>query len=269
MALLAIGELETTVSDSDWNRVLVLSASALPALRYQALSTLFRLRAEQTIADLLQALVDSDDEIRWLGWHLLAQWQSRVSTGEPPSAPDTSIDALRANSVLNEPVRLRALTALAERESPRIRGEALMLLLRLRIPQGFPLVRSLFESAQGLNQGQRESLILMLGEGGYQESIPWLTRLAKLGWFEGPLAWVATLALARLEDAAARKSIVSELTSRSANRRCRAVEAVRALRLLEAEPVVERLAKTGAPGLSASEAASVLSELRAGSGPRV
>jgi HEAT repeat protein len=262
MALLAIGELETEVSDADWSRLLILSGSELPALRYQALSTLFRLRAEQTIPDLLQALVDSDEEIRWLAWHLLDQWQARI----PP--PNTSsgggiVDDLRCDSILEEPARLRALAALAEREPPRIRAEALLLLLRLKIPQGLALVRALVESPKGIDDGQRVALISRLGEAGYREGVPWLSRLSKLGWFEGRLAWSATVSLAWLGDVAARKAIVAELDSRSANRRCRALEAVRTLRVQEATSAVERLARTGAPGLPASEAEAVLNDLRA------
>ncbi|MGC4070329.1 MAG: HEAT repeat domain-containing protein [Polyangiaceae bacterium] len=263
MALLAIGELAAEVSDGDWNQLLVLSGSELPALRYQALSTLFRLRAEQTIPDLLQALVDSDEEIRWLAWHLLDQWQARVDPSSAPSPSAVASGGFRMESVLEEPARLRALIALAEREPPRIRAEALLLLLRLKVPQGVALVRSLVDSSQRLDRDQCAALIARLGEEGYEEGIPWLSRFSKLGWFEGPLAWISTVSLARLGDSSARKAIISELDSRSANRRCRALEAVRALRISEAASVVERLARTGAPGLSVSEAEAVLKELRA------
>jgi HEAT repeat protein len=253
MALLALGELPFAAIDAEVAQISIFLDSELPALRYQALSTLYRLRQADTVSRLWLALRDPDPEIRWLGWQLLDDWQGKVDA-------DPSLLGTEWN--LREPVRLQELSVLAEQSPPKVLVEAGLLLLRLKEPSVLELLLPLLERSRGLDAGQVERVILRLGEVNCRASVPWLSKRARTGWFEGPFGWVSLCALAQLGERTARDAIVAELRSSSARRRCRALAAVRTLHLTEAVGMVESLAKTGVAGLTASEVEAALSELR-------
>lgn len=250
MVLLALGELTTTPSDAEMARIAVFLGSELPALRYQAISTLFRLRPDEYVTTVMSALRDSDPEIQWLGWQLL----------------DDGFGALRQlteknNASLSDPALFRELLNLASAAPPHVRIVAGTLLLRVDPNQVFEMIKPLLERPRGLSSGQLERVIARLGETQCQASVPWLKKQARVGWFEGPLGWISLCALARLGDSDARKAIVAELRGSSAKRRCRALEAVKTLRLTEALGTLESFVKSGVAGMTRSELDAALFEV--------
>lgn len=249
MALLALGELATTVTDAEVAKVRSYLTSELPALRYQAISTLYRFRKDESTAQLLQSIEDPDAEIRWLGLHLLDEW---LGTSD-------GVGSLLAQ--VGEPA---ALAERMGRDVPHVRAEAGLLLLRWDSQIAFAMLETLLDRPKGLEAGQLEGLIERFGTTGCRQSIPWLKRHARRGWFEGRLGWVALLSLARLGDAEARQAIVEELRASSLRSQARALEAVRQLRLAEAVTVLEAMTASGKGWALAEEAQAILTDLRRG-----
>jgi hypothetical protein len=199
----------------------------------------------------MNALRDADPEIQWLGWRLL-------DGGFGESALSTEVHHVS----LDDPALFRELLDLAGAAPPRVRLVAGTLLLRINPNQVFEVLKPLLERPRGLLPGQIERVIERLGETGCQASEPWLKKQARVGWFEGPFGWVSLCALARLGDVDARKTIVTELRSSSAKRRCRALEAVKTLRLTEALGTLESYVKSGVAGMTRSELDAALFEVR-------
>jgi hypothetical protein len=263
MALLAIGELSVRSSDVDVLRVSSFLRSELPALRYQSLLSLYRMRATDVYPELWRAIHDFDVELQWLGWHLLDDWYSK------PDAPSrargecaTERDHCGFLPKLRQPERVQELFFLAEKATPKVRLEATLLLLRFDEAEAWRILRSLLERPRTLESGQVERAVRRLGSANCRSSVPWLLKRARVGWFEGMYGWTAICALAQLGESAARATIIAELGSSSSRRRHRALEAVRSLHLVEAISIVEKWVKIGTPETIASEVQSVLEELR-------
>jgi len=265
--LLALGEFRD-VGPLALERIIPYRKSALPALRYQSLSTCYNLRESGILDRLVEATSDSDVEVRWLGWHLLADCCSHSPSirdaGRSRVNPVTE-DAEPFHSELLErlkdPAQAAALFHSATSDVARVKAEAAILLLEADAERAFRLVQPLLDHPKGIDPYQFERLILKFGEVGCRLSVPWMSKHARRGWFEGRIGWYCLVALAHLGERDARQEVVRELESPNARRRSRALAAVRRLRLVEATVLVERLAKHGAPGLSQADAEQVLLEL--------
>jgi hypothetical protein len=203
--------------------------------------------------ELLNAIHDADAEMRWLGFHLLDDWLARSETDMSSSAQQTLLEKLGEPAKLCERVR---------NDVPHVRAEAGLFLLRLDGKSAFAMLMPLLERSKGVEEGQLERLIERLGATGCRESIPWLKRHARRGWFEGRFGWVALVALAQLDDSTAKGAIVDELRSASPKSRSRAFDAVRLLRLGEAREVLEAMAVSGKSAQIAAEAREILLVLR-------
>jgi hypothetical protein len=162
---------------------------------------------------------------------------------------------------LKDPAQAAALFHSATSDVARVKAEAAILLLEADAERAFRLVQPLLDHPKGIDPYQFERLILKFGEVGCRLSVPWMSKHARRGWFEGRIGWYCLVALAHLGERDARQEVVRELESPNARRRSRALAAVRRLRLVEATVLVERLAKHGAPGLSQADAEQVLLEL--------
>jgi hypothetical protein len=252
-ALVAIGELSTEPTEEELVRIAGYLHSDLPALRYQSLSTLYRLCPAQYAAELEQAIRDPDAEIRWLGWHLLDDWFEKLETS--PGADTIS------SQYEKESVR-RQLVLLASDSPPRVRLEAATFLLRIDPKSAQKMLLPLLERPHGLERGQGERAIDRLGRRHCRECIPWLTKQARTGWFETTFGWASLCALARMGEVEPKKRIVAELNSSSARRRGRALDAVRDLKILEALGTIEGFVKSGVAGMTLSELEAVATELK-------
>jgi len=265
--LLALGEFRD-IGPLALERIIPYRKSALPALRYQSLSTCYNLHEPGILDRLIEATSDSDVEVRWLGWHLLADCCSpSPSMRDPgrsrvkPITEDAEPFHSELLARLKDPAQVAALFHSATSDVARVKAEAAILLLEADAERAFRLVQPLLDHPKGIDPYQFERLILKFGEVGCRLSVPWMSKHARRGWFEGRIGWYCLVALAHLGERDARQEVVRELESPNARRRSRALAAVRRLRLVEATVLVERLAKHGAPGLSQADAEQVLLEL--------
>jgi HEAT repeat protein len=252
-ALVAIGELSTEPTEEELVRIVSYLHSELPALRYQSLSTLYRLGPARYRPELDQAIRDPDPEIRWLGWHLLDDWFEKTDTNQ--------IEEPIGGNYEKETDR-RELILLATDAPPKVRLEAVTFLLRIDPQSAQKLLLPLLERSHGLERGQGERAIDRLGRLNCRECIPWLTKQARTGWFETTYGWASLCALARMGEVEPKKRIVAELNSSSARRRNRALDAVRDLKILEALETVEGFVKSGVAGITFSELEAVARELK-------
>lgn len=226
MALLALGELGARGDSSLATAVRPLLGSPRPALRYQAIVTWSRILAPQAgLDELVRALEDVDEEVRWVAWSLIEESIDMLE-GSRSQNHQAEVEALAFMEELAA-VRVKLVTR-AEDPAPRIQVVAASVLMRLGedafmmqllergVRAAKPIVGDLIERCRRLR---------------FEPARVWLNGLARRGWLEGPHGWPATVALAALGDSKAESAILNELDARSARRRERALRAVSDLKL--------------------------------------
>lgn len=242
LALLAIGELGVPVSRDDLAQIRPLLDSALPALRYQALVTWSRVLGPASgWPELITALDDTDDEVRWVAWSLIEealmrhQANARGDNAADASIPPQTIDRLRLRG---------ALESRASDSVLRIQVIAASVLFRLGDASPMDRLCERIQHGGKLEQKIVVDLIERWGRLQYEPARSWLTRHARRGWLEGPFGWSATVALGALGDLSAQSAILAELDVVSARRRERALKAVKELKLVAARERVLRLTRS-------------------------
>lgn len=236
MALLALGELANASELEVIEAIRPLLESGLPALRYQALVAWSRLAGTAGVTEIVVALDDDDTEVRWVAWTLLEERIEKQRT--PSSGPLTP----RCNAVDGN-VLLETLHPRGDDACMRIRVVAASAMLRLG--DSAPMARLLerVERASGVSREDLVAITQRFGKLKFEPARKWLARYARRGWFEGPLGWPATVALAAFGDPAGEQAVLQELDSVSVRRRGRALEAVLDLRMVAALDQVRRLEK--------------------------
>jgi hypothetical protein len=224
MALLALGEV-ASAEDAEVQRILDEALScAEPPLRFQALLACPRLLARGSEGVLRAATADTDGHVRALAWRLLEQMSAE--DGE-----EVDLDAVLA----------QAQGALVD-ESIEVRLAAAILLKRLGSPAGAEAIEDALNGRLPLNPEDEQAAIEAAGQLGLHRACPGLKRRARGGWHAAyPFAWHARVALARLGDEAAQKSILRGLQSWSRDTRTLAVAAAGQARLIRARAALEAM----------------------------
>jgi HEAT repeat protein len=123
-----------------------------------------------------------------------------------------------------------------------VRLVAAIVLGRLGIMDGAAVIVEALNGRELLNPDDEQEAIERAGEFGLTRSRPGLERRARGGWLVGqPFAWHARVALARLGDANARRTIVRALGAWSRDTRTLAVVAAGKARLAEAREALQAM----------------------------
>jgi HEAT repeat protein len=228
MALIALGEIGGTEADP---RVLAAVERALedeaPALRFQALIASSRLGAAFAEAALLRGARDADAEVRHVSFRLL---EERATTGDMVVRP-------------SDPV-LRAAERGLRDDAPSVRLAAAVLLGRAGERS---CTKVIVEGVEGgsahLDPEDEQAAIVLAGELSLREATRGLERRAwgRFGVGQGRFAYEARIALARLGDERAKRTILGGLRAWSRDARTLAVVAAGRAHLVEARATIEAM----------------------------
>jgi hypothetical protein len=238
MALLGVGELaqpEHAASCAAATRGLV---DPLPAVRYQAIVALARLRGVAALESLLVGTRDADPEVR----HVAFRVAEEVFGGAQPEQVPLVLTQ-RARGALrddNSDVQLSAAILLA------VLGEA----------AGRERLIEAINARQRIRHAEDEVIAIELcGELRLAQAMPGLERRA-FGWLgpRTPVSWHARVALAELGHPRAKSAILRGLSAWSRDARTLAVAAAGRARLAEAREILQRM--VGAPERAEPDAVS-------------
>ena len=214
---MALGELADIGSREAIGVALDATGSALPALRYQGLVTLRKLKQADALDDLLSKTTDEDPEVRWVAIRLIDElwFPQSTRTASPPALNGPSATVLnRLRPVMQDAV-------------PRVAVAALLLLARLSDASAIDKLPTLLSSASyKLELQDEEAVIDLIGQFNLVHAKMDLERRAWRWFWEGPVTWNARVALAQMGDARARQAILQCLNSNSPLKCARAIEAV-------------------------------------------
>lgn len=243
MAVLALGEL----SPEGNKQVAALLERTLrsnsPALRFQALLAASRIGIGNWSAHLDRGADDADPKLRYLALRLIDEGWSR--TDDLPSELSA-----RVEGALND-------------ADAQVRTAAALVAVQRRSELGRRRVAEALNAGLSLPAPEDEQVLIELaGEFGVNDAAPGLRRAAwgRFGMIPGRFAWQARVALARLGDEAARRTIRKGLASRNRDARTLAVAAVGEARWRELLPELERLAAS--EGADPDALADALRQLR-------
>lgn len=245
MALVAVGELGKASDGRVQHATRLLLSDLAPEMRFQALIAARNVLSESAFADALtRAHDDEDPEVRYIALRLAEEaWTE--STPPPRSL-------------------LAAARKAAKDDAAMVRLVAAVVLVRAEDPSGADLLASLLNGrAAGLSAEDEAEALALAGKHRIRAALPGLRRRAFGGWFgSSPLSWHARVALARMGDARARRSIVSGLSAWTRDGRTLAVVAAGEARIVEARPKLEALAREpgGADPDAIARALELLSE---------
>lgn len=219
MALLALGEVAPIGDAGVVERVERLLAAPEPELRFQALVAIERLAPARADAAIAAAAGDADDEVRAMAFRLA---ERRFPSGSsPPARLLAAAEAALGDAVLL--VRATAALFLAAREDERAYATL------LGIIDG---------SVAGVATAELQAAIELTVPLRLTAAVPGLTRRAfgPFGMRSDPIAWHATVALARLGDERARRAILRRLDAWTHDARTLAVVAAGRAKLEQARP---------------------------------
>jgi HEAT repeat protein len=236
MALLAVGELAATQHAAACAAALRGLVDPLPAVRYQAVVALARLRSEDALESLLVGTRDTDPEVR----HVAFRVAEEVFGG-------------RANERVPTVLAQRARGALRD-DNRAVQLSAAILLATLEEEAGSERVVEELNARRRIQHVEDEVIAIELcAELRLVAAIPGLERRA-FGLLGGrtPVSWHARVALAELGHARAKSVILRGLSAWSRDARTLAVAAAGRARLTEARAILQRM--VGAPERAEPEA---------------
>ena len=223
-ALSALGELCGPDDESALSAIRAALEDELPALRFQALIAYALVLGERAIPALIAAFEDRDARVRYVA---LRAAEERLADGCP--------DDLRAE------VLARAGAALAD-SARDVRLAAAILLARTREEAARAELAAVVNSTRPASEPEDEQTAVDLaGELGLEAAEPGLMRRAFGRLRRDRFAWEARVALARLGNERARRSILKDLRSWSYEVRSMAVAAAGRARIPEARPLLLEL----------------------------
>lgn len=227
-ALIAIGEVADRSLPGLMAKVEQMTEAPEPALRYQALVALRHLCGIEAARRLLEALDDSDEELRWVALRLLEELAADHGDGrlEVPDWLEGGLD--RIGKRLQDP-------------GPRVRLAAAILLGKMGDERAKPVLIELLSVHSACDGHDLLAAVQLVADLRLEEARPALISRARRGWGEGELGWVSLVALARLGDTHARGEVVKELAAASLARRARAVQALIDMPVPEAADSLARL----------------------------
>ncbi len=252
MALVAVGELAEPERPDACGAATRGLVDALPAVRYQAVVALARLRREAALESLLVGTRDQDAEVR----HVAFRVAEEIFGGKPREQVPLSL-LQRARGALRD-------------DSYGVQVAAAILLTVLDDAGGAPRLVEIVNARRRVVHAEDESVAIELcGELGLADARPGLERRA-FGVLGGrtPSSWHARVALAQLGHPRAKAAILRGLSAWSRDARTLAVAAAGRARLLEARPLLTAMvdAPERAEPEAVSEAISRIDEDR-GAGP--
>jgi hypothetical protein len=225
MALLGVGELakpEHIVACAAASRGLV---DPLPAVRYQAVVALARLRGTAALESLLVGSRDTDPEVR----HVSFRVAEEVFGGSPVEQVPLVL-MQRARGALRD-------------DNPTVQLSAAILLAVLGEAAGRERLILTVNARQRIRHAEDEIIAIELcGELRLSQATPGLERRA-FGWLGArtPVSWHARVALAELGHARAKSAILRGLSAWSRDARTLAVAAAGRARLAEAREILQRM----------------------------
>ncbi len=225
MALLAVGELAERDHEPSCSAATRGLVDPVPAVRYQAIVALARLRAEAGLEALLVGTRDADPEVR----HVAFRVAEEVFGGAAPE---------RIPLVLTQ----RARGALRD-DNRAVQLSAGILLAVLGEQAGRERLVEAINSRHRIQHVEDEVIAVELcGELGLVAATPGLERRA-FGLLNGrtPVSWHARVALAELGNARAKSAILRGLSAWSRDARTLAVAAAGRARLAEAREILQRM----------------------------
>lgn len=238
MALLALGELAAAQHAAACAAALRGLVDPLPAVRYQAVVALARLRHEDALESLLVGTRDADPEVRHVAFRVAEEiFGGKLSDQVPLVLAQRARGALRDD---NRAVQLSAAILLA------VLGEAV----------GRERVVEALNTRSTIQHVEDEVIAIELcGELGLATATPGLERRA-FGILGGrtPVSWHARVALAELGHPRAKSVILRGLSAWSRDARTLAVAAAGRARLAEAREILQRM--VGAPERAEPDAVS-------------
>ena len=220
MALLALSELAQPGEPEACAAAHRALSSELPGLRYQGLVALRHISEKVAAPTIATALVDPDDEVRWVAVRLLDElFQQMESEGEAREWALPLIPRLRA--VLHD-------------RNLRVAAASQLLLARWGDAEAIHDLPALL-SANGSSLERQDELdaIRLVARFRVEAAKPALQKRAWPLFFDTPVAFEARVALAHLGDSRAEQSILRDLHSPVASRCARAIEPVGLLRLVD------------------------------------
>jgi HEAT repeat protein len=233
MAIIALGELGEPGDGELAERLAAALGASEPELRFQALIACERLAPEQGPALIERALHDDDDEVRAMALRLARKrW--------PEAGAPAAIFA-RANALLDDAAAI-------------VRAAAALWLAPFDVARADDVLVGVVDGSVPLELGSDlEEAVELVGGRGLRRAERALERRA-FGLFArvDALRWHALVALARLGDARARRTILRGLAAWSRDARTLAVVAAGRAGLREAESTIGRF--RGNPRRAAPEA---------------
>lgn len=225
MAIMAIGEL----ADEDNRVACALLERALrddePALRFQALIAVGRIRKRRAEDAIVTATKDGDDHVRYVAFRLAEEhWVT-----EPGELPSALAEAARGA---------------LEDDASEVRLAAAILLAHAKDASGAEVLAAAVNDAHPTVEPEDEQAAIDLsGELALEQARPGLERRAfgLLGISRDRFAWQARVALARLGDQRAKDVILRGLGAWTRDARTMAVAAAGRARLSEARPLIEAM----------------------------
>lgn len=226
MALLALGELAEPGDPAALEAVRAVLADASPAIRFQALIALHRLLGAAASSALVEATRDADREVRHVAFRLLEELWT-----EPQGKSVPSVVMQRARAALRD-------------DDGAVRLAAAILLARVGDPGGNALITAVINGRERIAYPEDEQVALELaGELGLEAARPGLLSRAfgLFGFSRHPFRWQACVALARLGDARAKKTILRGLRAWNRDERTLAVAAAGHARMVEAKAAIREM----------------------------
>jgi HEAT repeat protein len=238
MALLGVGELAAPEHADACGAATRGLVDPLPAVRYQAVVALARLRGVAALESLLVGTRDADPEVRHVAFRVAEEVFGGRSAAEVPV-----VLTQRARGALRD-------------DNTAVQVAAAILLAVLGEEAGRERLIETINSRQRIKHAEDEIIAIELcGELRLAPATPGLERRA-FGWLgpRTPVSWHARVALAELGHPRAKSAILRGLSAWSRDARTLAVAAAGRARLAEAREILQRM--VGAPERAEPDAVS-------------
>ena len=224
MALSALGELCSADDEPALRAIRAALEDELPALRFQALIAYARVAQGRALPALLAAFDDSDARVRYVA---LRTAEERMTDG--------------CDADLHAQLMTRARQALDD-DARDVRLAAAILLAKTKDEAALAELAAVVNSTRPPREPEDEQTAVDLaGELGIEAAAPGLMRRAFGVMRRDRFAWQARVALARLGNERARRSILKDLSAWSYEVRNMAVAAAGRARIAEARPLLLEL----------------------------